>query len=265
MENHSDIEILGNQKVKPILTFIVGVHWDEKAPIKALEILKKRLEKISLKKSIRIIYANKEAIKKNVRFIERDLNNAFFDRWSWSYEENLAKKLKKEIIKTKYNFDFHTTNFNVSKPYWLIASYNEVTQDILSHIWIKDSVFTDKECLIKYATNGIGLEIGNDNDAETITKALGIMERILEHFWIVEGRGVGTTTETNLFLIYKIITKKDFIEINKNITDFSYIRKWDIIGTLKDWKKSIAKENFYAIRVEDKEFIRMAKKIKIED
>ncbi len=265
MENYPKIEILWNRKEDPFLTFIVGVHGDEKAPIEALDILKERLENQSLKKNIRIIYANVKAMNNNTRFIESDLNDSFFDKWKWTYEEELAKILKKELKKTAYNFDFHTTNFPIKSSYWVISVYTDAIKEILSSIWVKNNVFTDKECLIKYCPNGIWFEAWNEKDPDTIANALKIMENILEHFEIIPRQETPTQEDINIFLIYKVLKKSEFTSINKDVVDFTRVNKWAIIGIQKDGKEFFAEEDFYPIWVDDTTFIRMAKKIHIEE
>lgn len=265
IKDYPKIEILWNLKEDPFLTFIVGVHWDEQAPIKALDIFKKNIENQTLRKNIKIIYANPKAISNNLRFIEQDLNNSFFGKYKWTYEEDLANILKEELKKTKYNFDFHTTSFKINWPYWVISIYNYTVNDIISNLWITNNVFTDKECLIKCCPNGIWFEVWYEKDPNTILNALKIMEDILVYFDIIPIKNNYIKEDINIFLIYRLINKSEFIKINNGIIDFKKVNKWESIWIKTDWKEVLAEEVFYPIWVEDETFIRMAKKIKIEE
>lgn len=265
MEKYWEIEILWNNPWDPFLSFIVGTHWDEQAPIKALDILKTELKWQELKKNIKLIYANIPAIKENKRFIERDLNRSFGGFWEWSYEERLANVLKKELKKTSYNFDFHTTNFEVDSPYWVVSTYNITIKEILSCLWIVNNIFTDSECLIKDATNGIWFEVWYDKDPNSIKNTVNIMKNILEYFWIIEKKNEIINSDVNIFLIYKLIDKLKFLSIDKNLTDFKQVYIWDKLWISIDWKEFLAEEKFFPIWVQDPRFIRMAKKIHIEE
>ena len=265
MEKHSTIEILWDNIWDPFLSFIVGTHWDERAPIKALDILKQDLKWQDLKKNIKLIYANTEAIKENKRFIERDLNRSFGGFWTWSYEERLANILKQELKKTLYNFDFHTTSFEVIAPYWVISTYNNTIKEILSCLWIVNNIFTDSECLIKDAPNWIWFEVWYDKNPDSITNTVTIMKNILEYFWIIEKKNQDISSEVNIFLIYKLINKLEFSIMDKDLIDFKQVYLWDKLWISLDWKQVLAEEKFFPIWVKDIKFIRMAKKIHIEE
>lgn len=265
MEKYWEIEILWNNTWDPFLSFIVGTHWDERAPIKALDILKQDLKWQDLKKNIKIIYANTEAIKENKRFIEKDLNRSFGGWGNWSYEERLANILKEELKKTLYNFDFHTTNFEIIAPYWVVSTYSATIKEILSCLWIVNNIFTDSECLIKDAPNGIWFEIWYDKNPRSVTNTLIIMKNILEYFWIIEKKRKDIHSEINIFLIYKLIDKLNFLAIDNNLSDFKQVYIWDNLWISVDWKQILAEEKFFPIWVQDPRWIRMAKKIHIEE
>ena len=80
--------------------WVVCQHGNELTP---LEIIKRYF-----KDKVSYIIANSEAVHKNKRFIESDLNRSFNGK-SNTFEEKIAQKLLKELKKYKYVLDFHTS------------------------------------------------------------------------------------------------------------------------------------------------------------
>ncbi|EKE30253.1 MAG: succinylglutamate desuccinylase/aspartoacylase [uncultured bacterium (gcode 4)] len=267
-ENRSEnIEILKfwDPDQAPFLTFIVGVHWDEKAPIKAIAAFREFLADKKILEPFRIIFANGEAISENRRFIDKDLNNCFSDESSEAHESRIAQKLKLILPESKYNFDFHTTDFHIEEPYSIISIYNDEVRAIIEWIWISNAVFSDKDSLIKYATNWIWFEVWAEGEESTVKNAFDLMLKILGHFWIITNIVPPIKHDLSIFLIYQVIKKNLLSELDKNINDFKLIRKWDLIWISAESEKIIAPENFYPIWINEWSYIRMAKKIYIEE
>ncbi len=167
--------------------------------------------------------------------------------------------------KTKYNFDFHTTDFDIDNPYWLISVYNENVRDITIELPVENYIFTDKECLIKYAPNGICFEVGKDSDPITVQKTISIMESIIKSTNMPLGLSQNKDSYPNLFLIYKLLRKEKYIEFNEKMSEFKKITSDDFIGVCQNWTKEFASEVCYPLRLKEKKFIRIAKKIIIDE
>ena len=73
------------------------------------------------------IYANTEAIKKNKRYIEKNMNRCFFNKVSGeTYEEQRVQNIIPYLKKSEYLLDIHnTTNKYASVP-MLISEYPEI-------------------------------------------------------------------------------------------------------------------------------------------
>lgn len=246
----------------PVLNIIVGVHGDELAPLLAVDILKKKINKIKLKKSFRIIYANSMALKQKRRFIERDLNTSFLGKINGVYEERLACKLISEINDCDFNFDFHTTNFPVS-PYSLISEYNKKTERVLRAIGIGNCLFTDRDSTVKHLDNCIGFEFGERNSKKTVLLLAETMKDILIYCGVVDGKLNKTGKKVNIFLIYSMIKKGGNVVLRK-LKDFSLVKKGDRIGRMADNKVIYAKENFYPVWSNNPSFVNKAKNIIIK-
>ena len=92
----------GNKK--PIISIIGCIHGDEPSGKKIINRLKNYLSINSknITGTIKLIIANEKALKKDNRYIDKDLNRSFPGKKdSRVYEEKLAFKLVKELKNSK--------------------------------------------------------------------------------------------------------------------------------------------------------------------
>ena len=162
------------------LNLIVGVHGDERAPIKAAKMLEKYIQKYGAQKSFRLIYANTPAIKKNKRNIDIDLNRCFPGKEKGLIEEKIAHDLLPYLQDTPHNYDFHSTIFE-TKPYGIISVYSKHIKKVISYIGVNNYIVTDLRCLIRFTQNGLAFEMGKDTNEQTVNNTLRLMKRILSH------------------------------------------------------------------------------------
>jgi len=248
-----------------LFNIIVGVHGDEHAPVKAVDMLKEYLKNKPIAKSFRIIIANTKALKSNKRFIETDLNRCFPGKRDGMYEEELANYLLVLLGQVEYNFDFHTTSFPV-KPYGLFSTYSLEIKRLLPRLGLSNYIFSDNDCLIKFAKNGIGFEMGCESQNKTNIETYKLMRRILERFGVIPNSvNKMNISKVNLLLIYGALYKKTFLFLNKNIKDFDLIKCGTYVGTSKLRHKIFAKNNFYPIWAHNSRLINLARKIVIKD
>lgn len=86
------------------ILLIGGTHGDERTGINLVNYFQKNSQKY-----INPLLANKLAVKKNIRFIETDLNRSVSKSLPISHEEKLAKGLTNQIKKAKLAIEFHNT------------------------------------------------------------------------------------------------------------------------------------------------------------
>src|SRR3989344_2642998 len=94
----TNIEVIVKESKNPGMNIVVlaGVHGNESFGVKMLEKIIPRLRIVSGK--VTFIFANLEAIKQNKRFIEYNLNRAFFKTQPKEIAETLEGKTAREII-----------------------------------------------------------------------------------------------------------------------------------------------------------------------
>lgn len=247
-----------------VFNLVVGVHGNEQAPVKAALMLEKYLRKNAMEGNFRLIFANVLAIQKHKRFAETDLNRCFPGRKKGVYEERLAYDLYPILKNTPFNFDFHSTTFPV-KPYGLVSTYSKETKGIINHLDLANYVFTDNNCLIKFATNGMGFEMGNDQQKQTVLRTFQLMKKILEYFNILPGEQIKKTASVaKIFLIYNALNKKE-IKPLKNLRDFMPVKRGQVIGFSPTHEKVLATNGFYPVWTNHPHIINMAKEIIITD
>lgn len=145
-------------------TFVAGLHGDELAPILALTELQ-----------IAPVIGNPQALLRNQRFIERDLN-ASFGRNGTSYEEQRAKQLLKLIPIDHNVVDFHTFSCE-SPPFALIV--DPAMLPYAKKLGIKRIVhmqynIKNGHALINYR-NGVSVEVGRHCSEEAYTETQKIV------------------------------------------------------------------------------------------
>jgi len=253
-------EILG--KGKPYLTFVVGVHGNEQAPIRGIELLKKYLQKVKFLKGFKVIYANSKAIGSNKRFIDKDLNRSFPGKAKGSYERKLAYRLTEELKNGNYTFDFHSTLI-ATPPYGVIAIFNQEIKKILTITGIANYIFNKNESLIKHSPNSVAFEVGQENDPNSAVSTFHIMKNILNGLKIIAiPDGIKKAKKINIFLVYNEINRKVAPKLDKKIKDFKFVKGGAIVGYKKNGIPTIAHESFYPIFTKSKNRLVMSKKIK---
>jgi|GEM_PF-2948011 len=257
------IERFGTGKV--LFNIIVGVHGDEKSPVKGLSLLKKYLKNKKINKGFQVIMANEEALRLNKRFIDKDLNRSFPGSNNGCLEEKLAIKLRAETIKTEYNFDFHSTPTPIKAPYGVFSVYSNKLGKIMAISGVKNWVFDASESLIKFAPEAFAIEVGCEVDSKSAQNAFLIMKNILVYFKVLHEKNKGISSNPNLFLIYHFIAVNNLLSLNKEVQDFKYIKKGQIIGLLKNKKPLVASEGFYPVLINHDLAIKKAKKIIIKE
>ena len=106
--------------------------------------------------------ANPMAVKENKRFIDTDMNRCFDCEKPKNYEEQIAIKHIKPMLKD-YDLviDIHSTKSDI-KELIIVSNLNKKTKEVLKYIPIKNVVLMPanmcKGSLIKHCTIGISLE-----------------------------------------------------------------------------------------------------------
>ena len=105
----------------PHVLILGGVHGNEICGFKAILGLKDSLNLI--KGKVTFVIANKRAIEKNVRFVEKDLNRCFYKRESSDfYEEKVADEIMAIMDSADFCLDIHSSNTKDTMPFQICQS-----------------------------------------------------------------------------------------------------------------------------------------------
>ena len=246
------------------LNLIVGVHGDERAPIKAAKMLEKYIQKYGAQKSFRLIYANTPAIKKNKRKIDIDLNRCFPGKKKGLTEEKVAHNLLPYLQNTFHNYDFHSTTFKI-KPYGIISAYSKHVKKAIRYIGVDNYIVIDLRCLIRFAQNGLAFEMGKDTDEKTVHDTLRLMKRILNYHMVLLSKKKKKSSKANLFQIYGALNKRDYRSLRKCIQDFKRIKEGEVIGISSSGEIVRSQIDFYPMWRDHPDLVNIARKIEIKD
>lgn len=251
---------------KPVVLISACTHGNERIGLKVQEVIKKLK---LLKGTVICMTSNLEALKRNVRFIETDLNRSFPGRRNGSYEEKLAINILPIIKACDLVIDIHSTTSTL-KDTAIVGKIDSNTKSILKYMPIK--------CALKWSANkpngvisdakiGIGLEIGNDKSAISLKKNISIVKVILKKLNMTIGPKLTAQKDLKYFEVFSPIKKDKGFKPNPIIDNYKLVKKGDIIA--KSMTKEIkANEDFYPILFGEKNykdiFGFMGRKIEIE-
>lgn len=137
------------------ILIIGGLHGNEPLGLDLAKLFKDK----SIK-NVSSILANKKAIAKNCRFIKQDLNRSFpGDMTSKDYALRRAAQLLKIAAKYDVVLDFHNTSCPNNNCCFLGETANDNLYNIAGLIGLNRVVVADYECINKYATNCLSIEI----------------------------------------------------------------------------------------------------------
>ena len=151
---------------------IGGMHGNEPLGIQLAE----RLTNKPMK-NVTAIIANTEAKQQNKRFTNTDLNRSFpgDDK---SYEGKRAKELLMLCQDFDLVLDFHNTHCPENDCAFIGEKVDKYLLDAASFIGLKRVIVADYDCINKYATNCISVEISLDSPRNNVDGWLKTIEKL---------------------------------------------------------------------------------------
>ena len=144
------------------------VHGNEKYGLEVARRMKRR---------VAYFIANKEAAKRNVRFIDADLNRSFPGNPYGNHEERIAFELAAKLAEFDYVVDLHSSS-NSCPLFGIITKPDNISLAMklgLERLVVMPRSFAKGKALIDHAKSGISLEIGphkGKDNAELVERAL---------------------------------------------------------------------------------------------
>lgn len=161
----------------PEITVIGSLHGDEPAGQKAIQ---KVLDSdLKFQKPVKFIIANEEALAKNERYLEADLNRSFpGNPESNLHEERLASEILEEVGDTKV-LDIHTTR-SYPDPFAVIKSREDEIIDLVKESNVDYAVhFPSRSGNIQEFVTGLTVETGLQGTEEATENAVDVIKNFL--------------------------------------------------------------------------------------
>jgi len=223
---------------EPEFTVVGSIHGDEPAGKKAIE---RVLEKYDdFERPVQFIIANEEALEKEKRFMEVDLNRSFpgFEE-SEIGEERLAAQLLEEIGDSKV-LDLHTTR-SFDRPFANTKSFEDPEMEMIEASGAEYAVkfegnngtFTD------YAT-GIVVEAGHQGTEKAVENAVSVIENFLAYFGIIDIEFEASDPE-KFIQVEEVEGDWEFLAKN-----FQKVEKGEVYARNEE-EELIAEEAFYPV------------------
>jgi hypothetical protein len=172
-------------------------------------------------KGVDVLLANEKAIEANCRFVKNDLNRSFpGDSDSADYETKRAAEILQKTKGYDLVLDFHNTHCPDNDCGFVGDTAPQQLSDISAWLGLKRVIVADYDCINKYATNCLSVEISlNSNmmDADTW------YERISE---LAQVKAVAKSNDIQKYrFVYRMtLDDKERLDLpNKNLRAFSPI------------------------------------------
>jgi predicted deacylase len=250
---HNEYTSENIEKIKrsasPRVLLNVCAHGDEKVGLRVAEFFQKHNQ---IKKGTLIInIANKEAVKANKRFLEKDLNRVFPGKIDGTHEERLAHEMAPFIQAFDLVIDVHSTNTGVSSTL-ILEKYNKKILEIVSAVKPRRALVmraTKSNALISMAKMGIAFEYGRDTDKNTYEGTKKGIERIFHHLGMITlKQRPSRRANIDFYDVFEGVPKPLGFIVSSKIKNFQLIKKGQVIGENPESKKvTLASKDFYPI------------------
>jgi len=218
---------------------IVGsVHGDEPCGKRAINRFIQ--EDYDLKKPVKFIVVNEEALEKGKRFLDSDLNRSFpGDSESESHEKRLAAKIMEEI-RGKKVLDIHTTR-SYPEPFATFTELNDVTKQILSSSGVENAVlFPEKSGTLHEQTDGVVVETGYQGTDDAVDNAFDLIVNFLASEGVIDADF--ETSDPDVYQYFETVDG-DWNFVAEN---FREVLKGEVFGKREN-ETLEAEEDFYPV------------------
>jgi succinylglutamate desuccinylase len=222
----------------PDITVIGSLHGDEPAGEKAIrKILDSNLE---FQKPVKFIIANEEALAKNERYLEADLNRSFpGNPDSNLHEERLASEILEEVGDTEV-LDIHTTR-SYPDPFAVIKSREDEIIDLVSESNVDYAVhFPSRSGNIQEFVTGLTVETGLQGTEEATENAVEAIKNFLAAQGALDLDF--STSDPDLFEYFETVEGNWTFEAE----NFQKVEEGEVYATRED-EELVAEQDFYPV------------------
>ncbi len=123
----------------PEVAILAGVHGDEPCGVRAVQRLLD--ERPSVTRPVKLVVANERALRRQVRYVDEDLNRAFpGDPDAETHERRLAHELAAEL-EDCLTFSMHSTQSHAD-PFAVVETVTDLARDLCSQLPVTSLVET---------------------------------------------------------------------------------------------------------------------------
>ncbi len=244
--NSKFVELVGSKPGKTVL-ILAGVHGNEVCGIQAFDRL---IPKLQIERGkVYFIYGNLEAIRQNKRFVEYNLNRAFFKEQSETIKNTLEGATAREIIpyleKAEMMLDLHASNSPESKPF-IICEENsfDLAYSLPAQIVTYNFDAFEQGSTLYYINLqkkiGAAFECGFLGDPKSQEKAEQAILSFLRFAGAISGE-IKSSFDKSIYKIVDLYKNKKFsFKKSREFSDFELLNKRTLIG--KEGEKEVYRE-----------------------
>jgi succinylglutamate desuccinylase len=220
----------------PTLALVAGVHGNERVGVMALQALWPTLE--ITKGTVYAIYGNPEAIAKNVRFIEKNLNRCFIaGNVGTSLEERQARELMPILDQCDAVLDLHATNSVKTTPFIITEQPSmdlarALDFPIISTGWNEAEGGAVDGYVYERGKIAVTTELGSTKTPELyLDLAKQSIIAFLRFYGCIEGE-VPTPTQTPKYvhIVRSVLKQTNALRFTKDFADFEALFEGEVFA-----------------------------------
>lgn len=209
----------------PDVSILVCLHGDEKCPKKGIE---KMFENSLEQLPVQVIVGNPEAMTRDVRSVEEDLNRCFpGDYDGATYEKQLAAEIY-EAVKGTIVLDLHTTTAT-AEPFIVLGKITSTAKRLAResglNIAVDQSTYASGG-LVQYV-DGISIECGLKQSQKAAHTAQRITRRILQYEGYIDGNPAVERSDPTVYEVYDEIKRPAEEDIDIIADNFTQVNSGD--------------------------------------
>ncbi|MGQ3413159.1 succinylglutamate desuccinylase [Natrinema sp. LN54] len=227
----------------PEIAVVAGVHGDEPCGVRAVERLLD--ERPTVKRPVKLIVANEDALERQVRFVDEDLNRAFpGDPDAKTHEGQLAHRLVEEL-EGCLTFSMHSTQSHAD-PFAIVNGVSETAREIVPQLPVSAMVETSNfaEGRLFSAVDTVEVECGLQGSETAAQNA----DRLTRAFLTAVGALPGDTVRRDLpvYRLTDVIRKGQADTYEVFVENFTEVEAGDPFAAA-DGDEQVADEPFYPV------------------
>lgn len=235
----------------PEVAVVGAIHGDEPCGADAIEQIV--AEEPDVDRPVKLIVANEEALEREIRYVDEDLNRVFpGDPDGDTHERRLAHALNSEISDCT-TLSLHSTQ-SYGEPFALVETVDAIARSICPHLPIEAVVEAVEfvEGRLIQSAHTIEVECGFQGSEEAATNAYWVVQSFLATTGVIDPPMAESTLDAGnraavpVFRLRDVIPKVDARSYEIDATNFERVEAGERFATA-DGKEIRAEEPFYPV------------------